>query len=151
MIDVQQEHELTATEFRKRCKRCMKESLQELSDARTRDEKQADGHQQAAEQRARSGKPTETPDRYCRVCGDPADRKIALDVCREDYGMLSDMKAQGETLLEQRESPEPTPSAPDTDSTSEDEAVHAISEALGLPPEQASAALHAIAEQTHEQ
>jgi hypothetical protein len=150
MIDVQGEHELTATEFRKRCKRCMKESLQELSNDRTQAEKQADGHQQAAEQRARSGKPTETPDRYCRVCGDPADRKIALNVCREDYGMLSDMKAQGETLLEQRESPEPAPSPPDSDSTSEDDAVHAISEALGLPEEQAHAALSAIAQQADE-
>jgi ParB-like chromosome segregation protein Spo0J len=151
MIDVQEQHELTATEFRKRCQRCMQESLQELSDSRTQQEKQADGQQQAAEQRARSGKPTQPPQEYCRVCGDESDRKIALNVCRSDYGMLSDMKAQGETLLEQRESPEPAPSSPRSDSGSEDQAVAAISDALDLPEEQAHAALSAIAEQAHEQ
>jgi len=148
MIDVQGEHDLAAGEFRKRCKRCVKETRQGLEDSRSHQERTADGQQSAAEQAAATGAPTETPDRYCRVCGDPADRKIALDVCNSDYGMLSDMKARGEQLLEQADSPETPPQSPDSTDSDTQAAVDAVSQALDLPPEQASAALQAIAAET---
>jgi hypothetical protein len=149
MIDVQQQHDLQAGEFRKRCKRCAKETREQLSDKRSLEERTADGQQQAAEREVRNSTPADTPDRYCRVCGDPADRKIALDVCDSDYGMLSDMAARGEQLLEQADSPETPPESPQQPDSDTQQAVDAVSQALDLPPEQASAALQAIATEAH--
>lgn len=99
MIDVQGKHDLAVGEFRKRCKRCKAETLEQLRDGRSHQEKTDDGTTQRSEQRATTGQPAETPDRTCDICGNKAERRIAIDVCREDYGSVSDLQAQGETLV----------------------------------------------------
>lgn len=99
MIDVQAKHDLQVGEFRNRVKRCRKETLDKLKDRRSLEEKRADGQSAAADTEVRDHTPAEVPQEPCMVCGDDADRKIALDVCREDYGMLSELKANGTHLV----------------------------------------------------
>jgi len=147
MVDVQVDHELSVTEFRKRCSRRRKERLQELRDNRTHEEKIADGQEARAEGEERSHTPTDTPDRHCMVCGSPADRKIALDVCRSDYGMLSDMQARDELLLEQAD-----PAAPPAGETADTPngrqgTLEALAGELGISLEDASQALTALEQQ----
>jgi len=147
MIDVQGQHDLAVGEFRKRVSRRISEHLDSLRDQRTHEEKTADGQTARAERAAGSGEPAEIPEHTCLVCGDTADRKIALNVCTEDYGMLSDMQARGETLMSQAPAAdEPAGSPREPDSTSAP-AAQAIADELGLPPEQAREALHAIEQQ----
>jgi hypothetical protein len=147
MVDVQAEHDLSVTEFRKRCSRRLKERKQELSDRRTHGEKIADGHTEQAEQAERDHTPTATPERVCLVCGDSADRKIAIDVCNSDYGMLSDMQARGELLLEQAESPETPPQTPADAAGGDSELLDALADELGITRDDAGRALHALEQQ----
>jgi hypothetical protein len=137
MIDVQAEHELPVGEFRKRTKRCRKETIDELRDQRTLEEKRADGQAEAAETEVRTGPGPEPPEQDCMVCGSPADRKIALDVCREDYGMLSEMKANGEVLMAQAEGSSPPQAVTAGETDGSEEAVEALAAAAGIAPEQA--------------
>jgi ParB-like chromosome segregation protein Spo0J len=147
MVDVQAEHDLSVTEFRKRCSRRLKERKQELSDRRSHEDKIADGHTEQAEQAERSHTPTETPQRVCLVCGDEADRKIAIDVCNSDYGMLSDMQARGELLLEQAEAPDSPPDSPADAAGSDSDLLDALANELGITRDDAGRALHALEQQ----
>jgi len=98
MIDVQQRRDLPVTEFQKRAKRCQNESIRDLEDGRSQEEKQADGQSEAAQQQHTPHEPE--PNNPCTVCsGDrPNDRRFALEVCHSCYGMLSEMEANGETM-----------------------------------------------------
>jgi ParB/RepB/Spo0J family partition protein len=99
MVGVQLDKNLTAQDLRERSQRRHKEVVDELKDDRSLDEKRADGQRRKAEQEHTSVV-EEEPD-PCMVCGGdrPHRRKFALDVCEEDYGMLTDMAAQGDQLL----------------------------------------------------
>jgi hypothetical protein len=70
-------------------------------------------------------------------------------VCDSDYGMLSDMAARGEQLLEQADSPETPPESPQQPENSTHDAIGAIADALDLPRDNAAAAFQAIAAEAH--
>lgn len=99
MIDVQAEHDLQVKDFRDRCKRCQKESFDQLRDNRSQSEKLADGQAQSAE-RQHTGQEPDAPE-PCSCCGGdrPNRRKFALQVCHQCYGMLSETEANGEQLV----------------------------------------------------
>jgi len=137
MIDVQAEHELPVGEFRKRTKRCRKETIDQLEDQRDLEEKRADGQADAAETEVRTGPGPEPPELDCMVCGNEADRKIALDVCREDYGMLSEMKANGEVLMAQAEGSNAQPAVNAGANGGASDAAEALAAATGIDPRQA--------------
>lgn len=138
MIDVQAQHDLGVTDFRARCKRCRKETIDQLQDQRTLDERQADGQAKAAEDRQTPIEPEPADPDPCQICGSPADRKIAVDVCREDYGMLSEMKANGEVLMDQAGGSS-SPAEPQGSSGQEPtEAAEALAAAAGISPDQAA-------------
>jgi rubrerythrin len=147
MIDVQQQHDLGVTDFRERCKRCRKETIDALQDQRTIDEKRADGQSKAAEDRETTVDPEPVQADPCTVCGQEADRKIALDVCREDYGMLSEMKANGEVLMAQAEGPAGPPESPPETAGGAGEAAEALAKATGIDPGQAQAVVDQVNEE----
>jgi hypothetical protein len=151
MIDVQAEHDLAVGEFRKRCKRCQKETLDQLQDQRTLEEKQADGASRKADQEQSSIPPAEVEQETCDICGNPADRKIALDVCREDYGMISDLQASDDVLMAQAETAEPSP--PDTPDTTADasQAADALAQAAGIDPRQAQQVVDQVQQEAEQQ
>jgi len=147
MIDVQAEHGLGVSDFRDRCTRCAKETLDQLRDQRSREEKQADGETRAAEREASSHTPTETPDHTCLMCGAPADRKIAVDVCREDYGLLSELKAAGETLPEDSGAMASSPSDSEGPATQPQDAVQALAAVTDISPKAAREVIHEVQQQ----
>ena len=137
MIDVQDNHQLPVSDFRTRVKRCRKETLDQLKDQRTLDEKRADGQSAKAETEHSHSLATDPDPEPCLICGQDADRKIAVDVCRSDYGMLSDMKANDDVLMAQADSqPATGPDTPAADGT-DSAAAQALADAAGISPEQA--------------
>jgi hypothetical protein len=115
MIDVQGQHDLQVGDFRQRVKRCQSETLDEIRDDRTHQERQADAETSAAEREVDHYQQGDHNQMTCMVCGQEGDRKIALDVCQDDYGMLSSMKANDEVLMAQaetQETPTESPEAP---------------------------------------
>lgn len=136
MVDVQDRHDLQVGEFRNRVKRCRQETLDELRDGRSQTEKQADGATQAAEQRERASTPRDPPEDTCMVCGDPADRKIAVDVCREDYGTLSSMRANDELLTNHPDPAAIDPNTPGDLNGTFEEAAQVLSKTIGISPEE---------------
>lgn len=151
MVDVQADHDLSVTEFRERCKRCRKDTLDQLSDQRTLDEKRADGQTQAAEDRESTLPPEEISEDSCIVCGNPADRKIAVDVCRKDYGMLSDMKANDDVLMAQASSEPAGPASPPEPAGDVPEDLQQAAEAAGIDPKQAAAFVEVLKGQAGQQ
>jgi hypothetical protein len=147
MIDVQAQHDLGVTDFRERCKRCRKETLDSLQDERSMDEKRADGQTEAAEDRETTIDPEPVEPDPCTVCGKPADRKIALDVCRSDYGMLSEMKANGDVLMDQAEGPQGPPESPPEPAGETGEAAEALAAATGIDPREAQAVVSQVQEE----
>ena len=137
MIDVQAEHDLQVGEFRDRCRRKKKETIDQLADQRTIDEKRDDGQASRADQQADLGLPAEQDPDPCMVCGQDASTKIALDVCREDYGMLSEMKANGEVLMAQADSDGAPELDPPDDVDPSHRAAQALAEAAGIHPDDA--------------
>jgi hypothetical protein len=150
MIDVQQEHELPVGEFRKRTKRCRKETIDQLQDRRDLEDKRADGQADAAETAVRTGPGPEPPEHDCMVCGSPSDRKIALDVCREDYGMLSEMKANGEVLMAQAAGSSSPPAVNSGKNGGSSEAVEALAAATGIAPEQAQQVVEQVQQEAQQ-
>jgi len=138
MIDVQGKHDLGVADFRQRCKRCRKETVDQLQDQRTIDEKQADGQAAAAEDRETTIDPEPVDPDPCQICGADADRKIAIDVCREDYGMISEMKANGEVLMAQSDTGGTPPEAPASTGEVPAEAAQALAAAAGIEEDQAA-------------
>lgn len=137
MIDVQAEHDLQVGEFRDRCRRKKKETIDQLADQRNIDEKRDDGQASRADQKADLGLPAEQEPNPCMVCGQDAATKIALDVCRSDYGMLSEMKANDEVLMAQADSDgTPQLDAPD-DADPSHRAAQALAAATDIHPDQA--------------
>jgi len=150
MIDVQAQHELGVSDFRERCQRCQKETLDQLADGRSQDEKRADGQTATAEDAETPIQPAEVEPDPCTVCGAPADRKIALDVCRDDYGMLSEMKANGDVLMENA-GPQPDPPAsPNETAGAPSEAAEALAEAAGIGIDQAAMVVDQVQEEAAE-
>lgn len=137
MIDVQAQHNLQVGEFRQRASRKKKETIDQLSDNRTHPEKTDDGQQHRAESEAELGMPAEQEPDPCMICGQEAATKIALDVCRNDYGMLSEMKANGEILMADDQSPERSSSDPPEDTDPSYRASQALAEAAGIHPDEA--------------
>jgi ParB/RepB/Spo0J family partition protein len=137
MIDVQAEHDLQVGEFRKRCTRKKKETVDQLSDQRSIDEKRDDGQASRATQEASLGQPADQEPEPCMVCGQDAATKIALDVCREDYGMLSDMKANDDPLMTQTDSPGTPDLDPPDNTTPAEKAAQSLTKAANIPPDQA--------------
>jgi len=150
MIDVQAEHDLSVQEFRRRTKRCRKETIQGLRDQRDLDEKRADGQTETAETQVNTGPGPKVPTPDCLVCGNEADRKIAVDVCREDYGMLSEMKANDEVLMAQADSSGPRPPANAEPSDSTGEAAEALANAAGIDPRQAQQVVEQVQQEAAE-
>jgi ParB-like chromosome segregation protein Spo0J len=147
MIDVQAQHDLGVSDFRQRCQRCRKETLDSLQDQRTIDEKRADGQTDTADDQADHVPPEPTQPDPCTVCGQPADRKIALDVCREDYGMLSEMKANGDVLMAQAKGPGGPPDSPPKKASGAGDAAEALAEATGIDPRQAQTVVDQVQEE----
>jgi ParB/RepB/Spo0J family partition protein len=137
MIDVQAEHDLQVGEFRKRCRRKKKETIDQLADQRNIDEKRDDGQAARADSHADLGLPADQEPDPCIVCGQDAGPKIALDVCREDYGMLSEMKANGEVLMAQADSDGPRQLDPTDDVDPSHRAAKALAAAADIHPDQA--------------
>lgn len=137
MIDVQGQHDLGVGEFRERCKRCRKETLDQLSDGRDAVEKQTDGMNQAADR-----KETPPPDEVlepCMVCGSdrPMNRRKSIPVCAEDYGMLADMESRGDVLLANADVDGETRELPADQLEPREMAVSGLSQELDVTPEQA--------------
>jgi hypothetical protein len=147
MIDVQGQHDLQVGEFRKRVKRCRKETLDQLQDQRSLDEKRADG-QTAKADRDHTPAEVEAPD-PCLVCGGerPNRRKIAVNVCREDYGMLSEMQANGDVLMAQAEAPSQPAEVPADGDGGPQDLTAALAAELGIPEEQAGQVLGELQQQ----
>jgi len=150
MIDVQQKHNLQTGEFRKRCNRCVKESLDQLADDRDAADKQAEGQAKRAEQAAT---PQSGPDPDpCMVCGSerPRDRRFAVPVCEQDYGMLSDMRAAGDVLLASGDiASEDSGDAPEPQADPQS-AAEALAAVAGIPPEQAAQVVQQVQEQAQQ-
>lgn len=147
MVDVQAEHELQVGEFRTRCQRCQKETFDELKDQRSVDDKRADGQTSTAEQTAQ-GYQDNTPDpEPCLVCGQDADRKIAVDVCREDYGMLSEMKATDEVLMANADAQATPAGLPDDNDGVDMTAAEALSKAANVSTDEAQAVIEEVRQQ----
>lgn len=151
MIRQVEEYEPRVGDFRERATRKKRETLNELKDQRSREEKQADGQTQAAEQRANAHQPAEIPDEVCLVCGDTADRKKAVDVCQEDYGVLSEAEANGEPLLQQSGQQSSPPQRPEGGTDGLTEAAQALSEAAGVPLEDAKGVVEKVQQQVAQQ
>jgi ParB-like chromosome segregation protein Spo0J len=151
MIRQVEEYEPRVGDFRERATRKKRETLNELKDQRTREEKQADGQTQAAEQRANAHQPAEVPDEICLVCGDTADRKKAVDVCQEDYGVLSEAEANGEPLLQQSGQQSSPPQSPEGGTDALTEAAQALSKAAGVPLEDAKGVVEKVQQQVAQQ
>lgn len=133
MVDVQQRHECTVTDYRQRVKRCRKETLDGLEDQRSMAQKQADAQTEDAERTHDHYAESDHAQMTCLVCGTNADRKYAIPVCEQDYGMLADMEAQGDVLMAQAEVPEnpPDPPAPSPEGSAESrEAILSLLEEL---------------------
>jgi ParB/RepB/Spo0J family partition protein len=137
MIDVQAEHNLQVGEFRKRCTRKKKETVDQLSDQRSIDEKRDDGQASRATTKASLGTPADQEPEPCMVCGQDAATKIALDVCRNDYGLLSDMKANNEPLMTQANPSETPQLDPPDDTTPTEKAAQGLAQTANIPPDQA--------------
>lgn len=100
MVDVQAQHDLQVSDFRQRCKRCQKESYDQLSSDSTTTDPRGEGQARAAEREATGPEPEAPPE--CTCCGSarPNRRKYALEVCHECYGMLSSAEANDEVLMQ---------------------------------------------------
>jgi len=148
MVDVQGKRELAVSDFRDRCRRCQKETLDSLKDDRSLDQKQDDGATQSAEEAVRDHTPREEETEQCLVCGSEATRKFALPVCREDYGMLSDKQARGEPLISSEPQGSTPPDHPPDPSSHSEDAVQALVEDKGLSPDQARTVLDQLDQAT---
>jgi hypothetical protein len=148
MIDVQGQHDLQVGDFRQRVKRCQSETLDEIRDNRTRREKQADGETSTAEREVDHYEQGDHNQMTCMVCGDAGDRKIALDVCQDDYGMLSSMKANDEVLMAQADTqtvPSETPEAP---AEGDNDPAEALAAATGISTEEAQQVIQEVRKQS---
>jgi len=151
MVDVQAEHDLKVGDFRQRCKRMKKQTIDQLEDQRTHEEKTAAGQARQAD-RDHSPAELEDPD-PCLICGGdrPNRRKFAINVCREDYGMLSDMEANGEVLLAQAKTqdtqPQPATEAAEAAPVGLEEMIQAE---LGVGPEDAERAADQLRQATQQ-
>lgn len=149
MVDVQESHDLDVSDFRDRCRRCHAETLDQLRDRRSHEEKQADGETRAAERATDHFSQGDHATATCRVCGNPADRKIALDVCQQDYGMISELKANEETLLAD-DSPEPTPPTDPHDPAQDAEnAASFLADVAGVSHQEAADLLDSLVSADH--
>jgi len=150
MIDVQGQHDLQVGEFRKRVKRCQRETINEIQDDRNHQERQADGETKRAEGQVDAYQQGDHNHMTCMICGQDADRKIALDVCQDDYGMLSSMKANEEVLMAQAES-QSSPSSGGQPPASEDtDPAKALAAATGITPDQAQEVIEEVRSQAQQ-
>lgn len=136
MVNVQERHQLTVSEFRDRCKRKKKETLDDLRSSKDAAEKQAEGRADRATKREKT--PT-TPDLDpCVVCGADRDNdhRIAVPVCEQDYGLLSEARANADPLMDNSPSPAGPTDSPDDQATAKQRAVQALTEATGAPQEE---------------
>lgn len=147
MVQVQAEHDVSVSDFRQRCKRKKKETVDGLKDQRSQAEKQAEG-QTATAERDHTPADVEEPD-PCLVCGGDRrmDRKIALPVCNEDYGMLSEMRANGGTLIANGETPELSDGDPLEDTPPSQLVARGLQREYGLPIEEGKAFFEEVGQQ----
>jgi len=150
MIDVQGQHDLQVGDFRERVTRCQRETINEIQDGRSHQERQADGETQRAEGQVDAYQQGDHNHMTCMVCGQDADRKIALDVCQDDYGMLSSMKANSEVLMTQAKS-QSSPSSGGQPPASEDtDPAEALAAATGITPDQAQEVIEEVRSQAQQ-
>lgn len=145
MVDVQQRHDLQVGDFRTRCQRCRKESLDQLKDGRSLEEKQADGQSRSADRQHTDHQDPQIPD--CTACGSErnVERRYAMHVCPECYGMLSDVEANEETLMQTEKVPMSGPVDGQDSETSPLEAAEIVCEAAGLDDIEPQALLEELA------
>ena len=145
MVDVQQRHDLQVGDFRQRCQRCRKESLDQLKDKRSLAEKQADGQTQSADRQHTTHQDPQIPD--CTCCGSErnVERRYAVHVCPECYGMLSDVEANEETLMTTEKVPMSGPVDGKEADVSPERAAEIVCEATGLDDVQPQALLEELA------
>jgi len=146
MIDVAAKHEPTVSDFQQRSKRKKKDTIDQLQDQRSAEQKQADGQTRSAEQ---AHTPAEPPDpEPCLICGSerPNRRKYALPVCGEDYGMLSEAEANGEPLLSQAPAEPNSPPQPEHGHEEVSEAAEALAQASGIDMKEAQAVVQKVSQ-----
>lgn len=119
------EYGWTVTETRKGVERKIQEIHDELEHGGGHQERQRQAESDAASQM--HGAPVnqqEEPDE-CIICGNRATTKVAIDVCDQDRGMLTDQQAKGEPLMAPAEEQQDAQPAQ----------IDAVAEQLGVDPE----------------
>jgi ParB/RepB/Spo0J family partition protein len=147
MVDVQADKKLTVTDFRERTRRLVKQTADQLKSRRDDGDPRAEGQGQTAQQRET---PAELPEASpCLVCGSDRDRsrRIAIPVCTEDYGMLSDMKERDDVLMAQADTPGPAGSSPTESDAEAGDPAQALAEATGIDRTQAQAVIQEVKQQ----
>lgn len=147
MVDVQQQHDLQVGDFRDRCQRKKKETIDQLQDQRSPEQKQADGQRKAAD--SQHTDPDEARPDPCSICGGerPNRRRYALNVCESDYGMLSELEANGNTLVANAETAPADGQPALEDVPPRQKVAQGLHEAYGLPKEEAAGFFDEVGDQ----
>ncbi len=103
------EFERSVTMLRQTAKNTVKGWKRQQADERTQEQKQQDGTAKRAEREAKKAAAEAEQQERCKLCGEPGGHRIAISVCKEDYGLLTRIKESGGALLasdsDQDESP----------------------------------------------
>jgi len=101
MLDRIVEYEMSVSRAREHIEEAKREFEQEQKQGEDEVEEPAEVQEQKAEARARKRVERAKEQRTCTVCGEQADRKVALDVCAEDYGLIKKLEETDQALIQQ--------------------------------------------------
>lgn len=119
------EFDWSPSELDKAIKQRQRELLDELQSGTPGDDPQTAAEKESADQLHGAPVNVEDDPTPCLICGREAATKVAIDVCPEDRGLLTDQQAKGEPLMAPQEAPQDD-QAPD---------LEAAAELLGVDPD----------------